>query len=62
MEPEVYTRTEEGWRLAVPTSNPKEQPMKKIIILLVVGLALASCESFAQMVFNNPYSGHTNKP
>jgi hypothetical protein len=37
--------------------------MKKVVILLLVGLALASCESFAQMVFNNQYSGHTpNKP
>jgi hypothetical protein len=43
-------------------SNPGEQLMKKIIILLVVGLALASCESFAQIVFNNQYSGHVNKP
>jgi hypothetical protein len=62
MEPQVYTLTEEGQRLAAPKVNPEEHPMKKIIILLVVGLALASCDSFAQMVFNNPYSGHTNKP
>ena len=34
---------------------------KKIIILLVMGLALASCDSFAQMVFNNQYSGHAKK-
>ncbi len=62
MKPQVCTLNEKVWRLAVLTLNPKEQPMKKIIIVLVVGLALASCDSFAQMVFNNQYSGHTNKP
>jgi len=36
--------------------------VKKIIIVLVMGLALASCDSFAQIVFNNQYSGHVNKP